>query len=71
MTRLFLHLLNVAAAFKIWSFGKKDSYLKYESTHFLILAIDLAYIWSASDQVLLLHVNHIAHYRPHLHSLLL
>jgi len=28
----------------------------------------LNYIWSASDQVPLLHLNYTAHYRPHLRS---
>jgi len=41
MTRLFLHLWNVAATFRISSFGKKNSYQKYVSSHFLTLAIEL------------------------------
>ena len=41
MTRLFLHFWNIAATFRIWSSGKKNLYLKYMSSHFLILAIEL------------------------------
>jgi len=38
MTRLFLHFWNVSATFRIW---QKDAYLKYVSSHFLTLAIEL------------------------------
>jgi len=41
MTRLFLHFWNVVATFRIWSSGKKNPYLKYVSSHFLILAVEL------------------------------
>jgi len=41
MTRLFSHFWNVAAAFRIWSSGIKKPYLKYVSSHFLTLAIEL------------------------------
>jgi len=41
MIRLFLHLWNVAATFRIWSSGKKNPYLEYASSLFLILAIEL------------------------------
>jgi len=41
MTRLFLCFWNLAATFRIWSSGKKNLYLKYVSTLFLILAIEL------------------------------
>jgi len=41
MSRLFLHFLNLAATFRIWSSGKKNPYLKYVSSHFLILTIEL------------------------------
>jgi len=41
MTRLFLHFWNVAATFRIWSSGKKNPYLRYVSSHFLTLAIEL------------------------------
>jgi len=41
MTRFFLHFWNLAATFRIWSFRKKNPYLKYVSSHFLILAIEL------------------------------
>jgi len=41
MTRLFLHFWNGAATFRIWSFVKKNTYLKYVSPHFLTLAIEL------------------------------
>jgi len=41
MTRLFLHFLNLAATFGICSSGKKNPYLKYVSSHFLILSIEL------------------------------
>jgi len=40
MTQLFLHLLNVAATFRIWSSGKKNLCLKYVSSH-LTLVIEL------------------------------
>ena len=55
MTRLFLHFWNLATTFRIWSSSKKNSYLKYVSSHFLILAIELhlvrleggtSYIWT-------------------------
>jgi len=39
-TRLFLHFWNLAATFRNWSSGKKNPYLKYVSSHFLILAIE-------------------------------
>ena len=38
MTRLFLHFWNVSATFRIW---EKNPYLKYVSSHFLTLAIEL------------------------------
>jgi len=42
MTRLFLHFWNLAAAtFSIWSSGKMNPYLKYVSSQFLMLAIEL------------------------------
>jgi len=41
MTRLFLHLWNLSATFRIWSSGKKNPYLKYLSYHSLTLAIEL------------------------------
>jgi len=41
MTRLFLHFWNAAATFRIWSSGKKNPHLKFVSSHFLILAIEL------------------------------
>jgi len=41
MTRLFLHFWNLAATFRIWSSGKKNPYLKYVSSNFLILTIEL------------------------------
>ena len=41
MTRLFLHLWNKSASFRIWPFGKKNPYLKYVPFHFLTLAITL------------------------------
>jgi len=41
MTRLFLHCWDVAATFRIWSSGKMNSYLKYVSSHFLSLPIEL------------------------------
>ena len=41
MTRLFLHFWNLAATFRIWSSGKKNPYLKYVSSYFLTLAIEL------------------------------
>jgi len=41
MTRLFLHFWNAGATFRLWSSGKKNPYLKYLSSHFLILAIEL------------------------------
>ena len=41
MARLFLHFWNVSATFRIWSSGKKNPYLKYVSSHFLTLAIEL------------------------------
>jgi len=41
MTRLFLHFWNLAAAFRIWSSGKKNPYLKYASSQCLILTIEL------------------------------
>ena len=40
MARLFLHFWNLAATFRIWSSGKKNPYLKYVSSYFLILAIE-------------------------------
>ena len=40
-SRLFLHFWNLAATFRISSSGKKNPYLKYVSSHFLILAIEL------------------------------
>jgi len=40
MTRLFLHLLNVAATFKM------NPYLKYVSSHFLTLAVELHLVLS-------------------------
>ena len=54
MTPLFLHFWNLAVTFRIWSSGKKNPYLKYVSSHFLILAIAfgplrircLFYIWT-------------------------
>jgi len=36
MTRLFLHFWNVAATFSKGSSSKKNAYLKYLSSHFLI-----------------------------------
>jgi len=36
MTRLFLHFWNLAATVRIWSPGKKNPYLKYVSSHFLM-----------------------------------
>ena len=44
MTQLFLLLLNVVATFRIWSSGIKDPYLKYVSSHFLTLAIELHFV---------------------------
>jgi len=43
MTRLFFHFRNVSATapFRIWSSGKKNTYLKYVSSHFQTLAIEL------------------------------
>ena len=41
MTLLFLHFWNLAATFRIWSSGKKNLYLKYVSSHFLALAVEL------------------------------
>jgi len=41
MTHLVLHFFNLAATFRIWSSGKKNPHLKYVSSHFLILAIEL------------------------------
>jgi len=41
MTRLCLHFWSLAATFRIRSSGKKNMYLKYVSSHFLILAIEL------------------------------
>jgi len=41
MTRLFLHFWSLAATIRVWSSGKKNPYLKYVSSHFLILAIEL------------------------------
>ena len=64
MTRLFLHFLNVAATFRIWSSGKKNPYFKYVSSHFLTLAIELHVV--RFGEVPLLHLNYIARYRPHL-----
>ena len=40
MTQLFLHFCNVAATFRICTFGKKNPHLKYVSSHFLTLAIE-------------------------------
>jgi len=40
MIRLFLHFWTVSATFRIWSFGKKNPFLKYVSCHFLTLTID-------------------------------
>jgi len=36
-----IFFLNLAATFRIWSSGRKNPYLKYVSSHFLILAIEL------------------------------
>jgi len=41
MARLFLHFWNFAVTFRIWSSGGKNPYLKYVSSHFLILEIEL------------------------------
>jgi len=41
MTRLFLQFSNIVATFRIWSSGKKTSYLEYVSSYFLTLAIEL------------------------------
>jgi len=64
MPRLFLRLLNVAATFRIWTSRKKDPHLKYVSSHFLTWQFN--YIWSAAEEVPLLHLEYIAHCRPHL-----
>jgi len=63
MTRLFLHFMNVAATFRIWSFGKRNPYLKNVSSHSKLWQLN--YIWSGSEEVPLLHLNYVAHYRPH------
>jgi len=41
MTRLLLHFWHLATTFRIWSSGKKNPYLKYVPSHFLILTIEL------------------------------
>jgi len=41
MTRLFLHFLNVAVTFRISSSGKNNPYVKYVSSHFVTLAIEI------------------------------
>jgi len=38
MTRLFLHFFNVSSTFRFW---ENNPYLKYVSSDFLILAIEL------------------------------
>jgi len=55
MTRLFLHFCNVSttATFRIWSYSKKNPYLKYVSSHFRTLTIEL-YL-----EVPLLRLNYI------------
>jgi len=64
MTRLCLHFWNIAATFRIWSSGKKNPYLKYVSSHFLTLAIEFHLVRFGLGA--LLHLNYIAHYRPHI-----
>ena len=57
---MYLHFLNVAATFRIWSSGKWTR-ISNTSSHFLPLTI-----CSVSEELPLLLLNHIAHYRPHL-----
>jgi len=60
MTHLFLHLWNLAATFRIWSSGKKNPYLKYVSSHFLTLAIELHLVRFGSGASLTFELSAVA-----------
>jgi len=64
MIRLFLHFWNLAATFRIWSSGKKNPYLKYVSSHFLILAIELHLVRFGSGASFTFELR--CSYHPHL-----
>jgi len=65
MTRMFLHIWNVSATFTIWSSGKKNPYLKYFSSHFLTLAIELHMVHFGLGAFFTAEL--FCYYRPHLH----
>jgi len=60
MTRLFLHFWNVSATVK-----NLVERTRISNTCRPISNWQLNYIWSALDQVPLLHSNYIAHYGPY------
>ena len=64
MTLMFLHFFNAAATFRIWSSGKKTPYLKFVSSHFLTLAIELHLVCFRGGASFTFELH--AHYHPHI-----
>jgi len=57
---------NVGVTFRIWSSGKKNLYLKYVSSHFLTLAIELHLVRFGLGASFRFELLYIAHYSTQL-----